>query len=75
MQKEGVSDVKQSAIPRSGPSRASKTGSPRGTVGIPDCQKADCQKNDILALVAKPCRLHVDAPGIGAARGDAIDQW
>ena len=36
---------------------------------------ADCQKNDILALVAQPCRLHVDAPGIGAPRGDAIDHW
>jgi hypothetical protein len=43
---------------------------PRGTVGI-----ADCQKNDILALVAKPCRLHVDAPGAGAPTGNAIDQW
>ena len=36
---------------------------------------ADRQKNDILALVAQPCRLHVDAPGIGAPRGDAIDHW
>ena len=36
---------------------------------------ADCQKNDILTLVAQPCRLHVDAPGIGAPRGDAIDHW
>src|ERR1700732_4801249 len=26
----------------------------------------DCQKNDILALVAQPCRLHLDAPGAGA---------
>ncbi len=36
---------------------------------------ADCQKNDILALVAQPCRLHVDAPGAGAPPGNAIDQW
>ena len=42
----------------------------RRLVGI-----ADCQKNDIPALVAQPCRLHLDAPGIGARRGDAIDHW
>jgi len=42
----------------------------RRLVGI-----ADRQKNDILALVAQPCRLHVDAPGIGAPRGDAIEHW
>ena len=42
----------------------------RRLVGI-----ADCQKNDILTLVAQPRRLHVDAPGIGAPRGDAIDHW
>jgi hypothetical protein len=42
----------------------------RRLVGI-----AYCQKNDILTLVAQPCRLHVDAPGIGAPCGDAIDHW
>jgi hypothetical protein len=34
---------------------------PRRQILIPDCQK-----NDILALVAQPCRLHLDAPGAGA---------
>ena len=42
----------------------------RRLVGI-----AYCQKNDILTLVAQPCRLHVGAPGIGAPCGDAIDHW
>ena len=42
----------------------------RRLVGI-----ADCQKNDIPALVAQPCSLHVGAPGAGAPSGDTIDQW
>jgi hypothetical protein len=41
----------------------------------PDRRIDDCQKNDILALVAKPRRLHVDAPGAGAPTGNTIDQW
>jgi hypothetical protein len=41
----------------------------------PQSRIDDCQKNDILALVAKACRLHVDAPGAGALPGNAIDQW
>jgi hypothetical protein len=41
----------------------------------PDRRIDDCQKNDILALDAKPRRLHVDAPGAGAPTGNTIDQW
>ena len=42
----------------------------RRLVGI-----AHRQKNDILTLVAQPCRLHVDAPYAGGPLADAIDQW